>query len=251
MSLQLPTARRALLWEVAQRLPAGRSGVFRSGTGRGQQPVSVTRLEEGEFYEFEEPAARAFGEAVIEWAARVGGGRLTVTCPGSGEFRSHRHRWHKIAARFDAVRLLTLDPVNAALDLGTRVEAESLRGHPLRVYRLVLHEGKRPVVFVARYGRGAGRGRREALVGFFSFDSDVVGDVAEDVEAARHGAARDLGAFVERELVHLATVRVGRELKVCRERLQRLRRGEPVGKRTLGEVVRRAMALAMREEQAR
>ncbi|MCS7049554.1 MAG: hypothetical protein NZ483_09725 [Verrucomicrobiae bacterium] len=266
MSLRLPTARRALLWEVAQRLPAGRSGVYAvTGLRRGDvTALPVAGLREDEFYEFEEDAAHMFSEAVIEWAARTGGGRLTVTCPSDGEFRSHRHRWQKIALRFDAVRLLTTDPVDAASDLGTRVEAQPLRGHPLQSYRLVLREGKNPVVFVARYAAKRGGKRSARLSGFFSFDEGVVGDVAEDVELLRHRAARELTAFVQRELLHRAMLRVHAELESCRNQLEQLRgqmtsgtgkkragqREKPPGvfRSELEKITQRALAMLARRE---
>lgn len=254
MSVQLPSARRALLWEVSQRVPSGRSGVY---VARGLRvaeaiEVPVTKVEEDVFYEFEENTARAFADAVIEWAARTGGGRLTVTCPDDGEFRSHRHRWQKIALRFEAVRLLTVDPVDAASDLGTRVEAQSLRRHPMQSYRLVLREGKNPVVFVARYAAVRGRRRPIRLGGFLSLDAGVVGELAEEVELFRHRAVRELRTWAERELVHRTTQRVYAELVVCRKQWERLRRttAQPAGKkparvawRELEKIFQRALAM--------
>jgi hypothetical protein len=257
----VPTARRALLMELQQRLPPSRHVVQEAFSMDHGRPVFVRLpdLAADTFYVFDDITARALCDAVIELASHQNGGELTVTYPFHGELEAQQHRLQLLAPKLGGIRVLAVDPPRAAAVLAGRVNWYSIAGHPLARYRLALFEGARPMLVIARDQKPvmAGDGR---YLGFFTWNPDTIGEIAEDVERLLHGAATQMGTFARLEVLHRTTQQVSRELESYSRRVElairRVRRrpdvltparldkilGQAVAKmRELEEIPRRAM----------
>lgn len=217
----LPGPKRALLAEVQQRLPPARQNVqeaFSTDHGRAVM-VRLPALAANTFYYFDDITARAFCDAVIELASHQNGGELTVTYPFHGELGAQEHRLQLLAPKLTGIRVLAVDAPRSASVLAGRVNWHSIAGQPLARFRLALHEGPRPLLFVAREIKSAvAAGAR--YLGFFTFTPDIIGEIAEDVEQLLHGAGTQMAAFARLELLHRTTQRVSRELESYSRRVE-------------------------------
>ncbi len=257
----LPSPKRALLQEVQQRLPPSRHVVQEAFSADHGRPVMVRlpALSANTFYYCDDMIARAFCNAVIELASHQTGGDLTVTYPFHGELEAQEHRLQLLARKLTGIRVLAVDAPRKASALATRVRWYSIAGQPLARFRLALHDGHRPMLFIARDEKSA-LADRARYVGFFSFDPAVIGEIAEDLDQLLHGAATQMAAFARLELLHRTTQRVSHELESYSRRVElavrRARRrpdvltparldkilGQAVAKmRELEEIPRRAM----------
>jgi hypothetical protein len=83
---------RELLVDIQRRVPAGQGFVQEAFTSDHQHAVLV-KLHEASpdtFYWFDEILACAFFDAVVDWAGRQAGGRLTVSYTAFGEVQADR-----------------------------------------------------------------------------------------------------------------------------------------------------------------
>jgi hypothetical protein len=71
------------------------------------------------------------------------------------------------------------------------------------------------LLFIVREEGAAGR-----ALGFFSGDADVIGEIADEVDAVLHGQARRLPTFERLELLHETTQQVARELESYSRRME-------------------------------
>ncbi len=217
----LPSPKRALLTEVQQRLPPARQFVQEAFSADHGRPVMVRlpSLSASTFYYCDDMTARAFCDGVIELASHLNGGELTVTYPFHGELGAQEHRLQLLAPKLTGIRALAVDAPRKASVLAGRVTWHPIAGQPLAKFRLALHDGHRPMLFIARDTKSAAADGARYL-GFFTFDPDVIGEIAEDVEQLLHGAGTQMAAFARLELLHRTTQRVSRELESYSRRVE-------------------------------
>jgi hypothetical protein len=216
-----PDGTREILREVQARVPPGQRFAQEAFTSDHRRPVLVklNELQPDTFYVFDEITVCALCDAVVEWAARHGGGRLTVSFSAFGEWRAQRHRLQHRAPKFSTVRVLTVgDPAGRTLS-APRLEITITNSSILSKYRLALREGPRPVLFAGRElpGRSAPSGR---YLGFFTTDAETVDEVATDVDLAARGLTRRMATFERLELLHQTTQKVARELDSYSRRIE-------------------------------
>ncbi len=210
-----------ILRDVLARVPAGQRFAQEAFTSDHRRPVLVQlgELRPDTFYLFDELTAGALCDAMVEWAARHGGGRLTVCYSAFGEWRAQRNRLQHLAPRFSSVRVLTVgDPAGHAVN-APPLEVSVTNGGVLSKYRLALREGPRPVLFIGREttGRGAHASR---CLGFFTTDAETVDEVAADVDLAARGLTRRMATFERLQLLHQTTQKVARELESYSRRIE-------------------------------
>jgi len=211
---------RELLLELQRRVPAGQHFIQEAFSSEHRRPVMVKlgSLQPDTFYFFDEMTAVALGDTVIDWAARHGGARLTLTAPAFGEARARQHRLQHIAGKLGQIRLLAVGQPGPALAASTRIEVHSIAANPLARYRLALVEGSSPMLFVSREGTWKGADGLLSL-GFFTFDGATIDEMAEDIDLVLRGLARRLDSFERLELLHQATQRISRELESYSRRM--------------------------------
>jgi hypothetical protein len=217
-----------LLAEVRRRLPPSRCLLQEAYTSEHLRPVQVrlADVEPNTFYRFDEMAARGFCDAVIELAGADGGNRLTVAFPFLGEFRAQRHRLEHLTGKVRQIRVLAPGRAATADDW----ETHDTRDCVLARYRLALCEGTRPVVFICRESNRSTSRKSPRGLGFFTFESDMVEGIAEDIEQVLHGEAKRLPTFDKLSLLHQITQQVERELESYSRRMEqavRLARRRP------------------------
>jgi hypothetical protein len=110
------------------------------------------------------------------------------------------------------------DPNDAAGN-APRLDVRITNGGILSKYRLALHEGPRPVLFMGRE-IAARTGPHSRYLGFFTTDAETVDDVADDVDLAARGLARRLATFERLQLLHQTTQKVTRELESYSRRIE-------------------------------
>lgn len=216
---------RELLADVQQRVPAGQRFVQEAFTHDHRRPVLVKlgEISPDTFYWFDEITACALFDAVVDWAGRQAGGRLTVSYTAFGEVQAQSRRLQHAASKLDQIRVLAVGRPGKELAQVSRLECANTEGTPLARYRLALVDGPVPLVFLAREER-AGAGSRQQSLGFFSTDGDVVEEVADDVEALLRRQARRLETFEKLRLLHQTTQQVARELESYSRRLEQATR---------------------------
>jgi hypothetical protein len=212
---------REIMREAQRRVPAGQRFLQEAFTSDHHHPVLVklNDLQPDTFYIFDEMTACALCDAVMAWAARHGGGQLTVGYSAFGEWQAQQKRLLHIAGKFSAVRVLTVGDPSGKGAHAPRVEVRITNNGVLSKFRLALHEGRRPVVFICRElpGRPSDRGR---YVGFFSTDAETVDEVAADVDLAARGLARRMAGFDRLQMLHQTTQKVARELESYSRRIE-------------------------------
>lgn len=212
---------REILRGVQRRMPAGQRFVQEAFTTDHQQPVLI-KLNDAQpdtFYYFDEMTACALCESVMTWAARHGGGRLTVSYSAFGEWRTQRRRLQHIAAKFAAVRVLAVgDPMGPMAGVRS-FEVHNINGSALAKFRLALREGPRPMLFIGRElaGRAADHGR---CIGFFTGDPETVDEISGDIDLAARGLTRRMATFERLQLLHQTTQKVARELESYSRRME-------------------------------
>jgi hypothetical protein len=211
-----------LLVEVQRRLPAGQRFAQEAFTSEHRRPVMVKigDLRTETFYLFDETATRAFSDSVIELAGREPGGDLMVSYPFFGEFQSQQHRLQHLAKNLESVSVMSVGELRNRSVLPSRVEYHNVAGTPLARYRIALARGATPALFIARdmaRPRPTGDGR---VLGFFTFDADVVEQFGVEAEMLLSGLVTRLATFERLEQLHQTTQRVARELQSYSERME-------------------------------
>jgi len=205
---------RKLLCEVQRRVPAGQQLVQEAFATEHQRPVyaKLTDLLPDTFYWFDEFTTCAFREAVIDWAARSGNGRLTVSCSAFGELQAQQHRLQHIAGKFAGIRVLTVGVPKRVAGKATRMEIFSTKG-ALASYRIVLQEGRPGMLFIGREIRGR-------CLGLFTTDAETIDEIADDLEAVTCGMAQTLPSFDRLCVLHETTQRIEGELDDYSRRME-------------------------------
>jgi len=213
---------RELLVEVQRRLPASRQLVQEAFTSDHRRPVMVklSDLCPDTFYFFDEIAAHAFSDSVVEIASRHGHGRLTLSYQFYGEFRAQLRRLQRIAQRLDSIRVLAVGKLRTPAVLASRVEFRNIEGTPLTRYRLALNQNAHPLAFICCETHALRTSEQPRSLGFFTVDVETVEDLADDVEVLLSGMASRLNTFEKLELLHQTTQRVARELDSYSRRME-------------------------------
>ena len=211
---------RELLVEVQRRVPAGQRFVQEAFTSEHRRPVlvKISDLIPNTFYFFDEVTAAAFRDAVVEIASRDGGGRLLISYPFFGEFRAQQHRLERVANKVDKVVVLAANPAHKAGKRG--LDYRDISGNPLAGYGLSLKEGARPALFICREMHRFKTSENPRNLGFFTFDAEIIEDIAEDIETLVRGMDTKLDAFEKLELLHRTTQQVARELESYSRRME-------------------------------
>lgn len=205
---------REILRDVQRRVPADQQLVQEAFTTDHAQPVYVklSDITPDTFYWFDEFTTCAFREAVLDRAARSGGGRLTISCSAFGEFQAQQRRLQHIAGKLDGIRVLTIGvPVRAA-GKAPRLETFNTKG-VLASYRIVLQDGKSGLLFIGKEIRGR-------CLGLFTTDAEVISEVSDELEAVARGLAQTLPAFDRLWVLHETTQRIERELTEYSRRME-------------------------------
>ncbi len=204
---------REILREVRRRAPAGQRFLQEAFTTDHHCPIliKINDLRPETFYIFDDMTACVLCDAVVAWAARRVGGRLTVSYPAFGEWKAQQNRLLHVAGNFSAVRVLTVGQPPGTVGGGPGFDVRNTNGSILSKFRLVSHEGRHPMLFVCRTmaGRSQDSGRS---VGFFTCDPVTVDEVAGDVDMITRGMTRRMATFERLQLLHQTTQKVAREL---------------------------------------
>lgn len=212
---------REILRGVQRRMPAGQRFVQEAFTTDHQQPVLI-KLNDAQpdtFYYFDEMTACALCESVMTWAARHGGGRLTVSYAAFGEWRAQRRRLEHLAGKFSMVRVLAVgDPAGAVTGSGG-FDVRITNGSVLSKCRLAMREGRQPILFVCREVPG-NRDDRERYLGFITTDAETIDEMAADVDMVARGVARRMATFERLQLLHQTTQKITRELESYSRRIE-------------------------------
>ncbi len=197
----------AVLVDAERRLPTGQCLAQEAFTTEHDRPVLVklNELQADTFYWFNAMTASALFDAVVERAVQLGG-RLTVSHAAS-------RRLQHIAGKLDQVCILVDGRPGKELLHGTRLQCRNIAGTPLAAYRVALVEGDAPLLFIARE-------QRRRCLGFLTSDADIVGEIADDVDALLRGMGRRLDTFERLQRLHQTTQQVARELESYTRRLQ-------------------------------
>jgi len=211
---------RSLLIAVQRRVPAGQQFVQEAFTSDHRRPVMVKLNDAWPdiFYWFDEPAACAFFDAVVDWAMRQSTGRLTVSYTAAGEVQAQAHRLQLAASKLDEIRVLSVGEPGREIRLGARLECANTAGSPLARYRLAMAETPAPVMFVAR--EEPRRTTAQHSLGFVTCDADVIEELADEVEGLLRGQGRRLRTFERLEKLHETTQQVARELESYSRRME-------------------------------
>jgi hypothetical protein len=215
---------REILREVQRRVPAGQRFLQEAFTSDHRHPVLIklNDLQADTFYFFDELSVCAVCDAVVAWAARQAGGRLTVSYAAFGEWKAQQKRLQHIAQKFSSVRVLTIGDPRGTVAGAPGFEVRNINGSVLSKFRLALQEERRPVAFVCR--EVAGRGR---YLGFFTCDPVTVDELADDVELIARGLSRRMATFERLQMLHQTTQQVTRELESYARRMElAIRRAE-------------------------
>jgi hypothetical protein len=155
-----------ILRDVQRRVPAGQRFLQEAFTSDHRHPVLIklNDLRTDTFYYFDEMLACVLCDAVVAWAARHGGGRLTVSFSAFGEWKAQRNRLQHVASKFSAIRVLTVGKPNGAVAGGDGFDVRNIHGSILSKFRIVLREGTRPILFVGREVAGRSNDHRRFLV---------------------------------------------------------------------------------------
>lgn len=212
---------RDILREAQRRVPAGQRTVQEAFTVEHGQPVRVklSELLPDTFYHFDEFAAGAFREAVLDWASRHGNGRVTVSCSAFGEFRAQQHRFEHLAGRVESLRVLAVGTPERFAAKGAGIEVVNTNGGVLSNYRVAMKEGLPAVLFISHEVRSRTVDAPRSL-GFFTGDAATIDEVADDIEAVLNGRARTVRSFDRLKLLHQTTQRVTRELASYSRRME-------------------------------
>ena len=210
-----------VLTDALRRMPAAPRFVQEafSTDHRHVVQVKLNDIATDTFYWFEEIPVCAFFDAVVDWAVRQGGGKLTVSYTMFGEAKAQEHRLQHAAGKLDGVCVLSVGRTGKELMGGARIECVNTNGTPLARYRIALAEGKTPLLFICREEAPSKSGRQRSL-GFCTSDADVVEEIADDIEALVRGQARALETFEKLELLHQTTQQVTRELESYSRRME-------------------------------
>ncbi len=197
---------REILRDVQRRAPAGRRFLQEAFTSDHRHPVLIklNDLRADTFYFFDEVAACALCHAVVGWAARHGGGKLTVSYTAFGEWQAQQKRLQHVAGKLIG---------------GGSLDVRITNGSVLSKFRLALREGRRPVLFIGREVAGRATDRSRYL-GFFTCDAETVDEVAADVDLVARGLMRRMATFERLQLLHQTTQKVARELDSYSRRME-------------------------------
>src|ERR1043166_442559 len=211
---------RALVLDVQRRVPASQRAVQEAFTTEHRRPVLVRLpdLRTDTFYHFDEITACAFGDAIAEFAARYGNGRLTLSYSVYGEFQAQQHRLQRIASKVKQLRILTVGAPNR-VTTDSSFGVFNTTGTVLAGYRIAIKEGTPSVLFVCRDGASKS-GDRQRSLGFFTCDSETVDELADDVELLLRGLTTRFATFERLQLLHETTQRVARELENYSQRME-------------------------------
>jgi hypothetical protein len=212
---------RELLRELQRRVPAGPRFVQEAFTSDHRHPVMIklNDLRPDTFYVLDEITTCALCDAIVEWTARHGGGRLTVSYSAFGEWRAQQKRLQHLASKFAGVRVLAVGAQSGHVAGEVGLEVRSTVGTSLTKFRIAMREGRQPVLFVAREApsRTADQVR---YLGFFTTDAETVDEVAEDIDVVARGLARRMASFERLQMLHQTTQRVTRELESYSRRME-------------------------------
>jgi len=199
-----------LLGEVQRRLPGVRF-LQEAFTSDHRRPVLVrfSEIAPETFYLFDEIAVHTFRDAVIELAARDGGGRLTVSFPLHGEFQAQKQRLERVADKLGRIRVLTVGHVPSSAGDDAAISFHNIAANLLARYSFAINEGVRPLLFICRDG-----------LGFFSVDGYLIEEIADEVELMLRGMVTTLGTFERLETLHQTTQRISRELESYSRRVE-------------------------------
>lgn len=213
---------RELLAEAQRRLPADQRVIQEAFTTDHRRPVLVKigGLTSNTFYYLDDVASHAFSEAVIELSAANAAGRLTVSYPFHGELRAQQHRLQHLAAHSKSIRVLGIDSLGKGSGLPSGVEFCDISRSPLARFRIALKEGPYPMLFICRDRRQSPISDGPRTLGFFTFDAEIIEDIAEDIDQILHGLSAQLTAFERLEVLHRTTQRVTRELESYSRRME-------------------------------
>lgn len=213
---------RELLAETQQRLPADKRVIQEAFTTDHRRPVLVNigGLTANTFYYLDDIASHAFSDALIELAAGHSHGKLTVSYPFNGEFRAQQHRLQHIASRLDSIRVLTVDAIAKPAVLASGVEVRDIARTPLARFRIAMKQDVHPMLFICRDTRQSPISDGPRSIGFFTFDPDIIEEIADDIAQILHGLSTHLTAFERLEVLHRTTQRVSRELESYSRRME-------------------------------
>ncbi len=211
-----------LLAAVEERLPSTKRRLREAFTSDHRRPVliPISKLSTNTFYYLDDISAHAFSEAVTECCSYQTGGSLTVSYPFAGEFRAQQHRLQHLAPKFRSIRVLGIDSPNRRLPLGSGVEYQCIDHQRLARYRIALEQERWPVLFIARDTRRSPLAEGPSSLGFFTFDSDIIEDIAEDLDQILHGMAQRMTTFRRLESLHRTTQKITRELESYSRRME-------------------------------
>ena len=181
--------------------------------------IKLNELQRETFYLFDEMTTCAICDAVVTWAARHGGGDLTVSYSAFGEWRSQQNRLRHLAGKFSTVRVLAVGDAARPVAAGSGFDVRITNGSVLSKFRLAMREGHRPILFVARAmtGRGTDEGR---YVGFLTTDAETIDEVAGDVDLVARGLSKRMATFERLQLLHQTTQKITRELESYSRRIE-------------------------------
>lgn len=210
-----------ILREMQRRMPAGQRFLQEAFTTDHRRPVlvKVNDLRLDTFYILDEMSACALCDAVVEWAARHGGGRLTVSYSAFGEWQAQKKRLQHLAGKFSAVRVLAVGGSAGRGGGSQGLEVRNTTGSALAKFRLAVREGKPSLLFICREmpGRPTGDSR---YLGFLTSDAETVDEVASDVDLVARGLTRRMATFERLQELHQTTQRVTRELESYSRRME-------------------------------
>jgi hypothetical protein len=172
------------------------------------------------FYWLDEMAASSLFDAVLDWSAKQTGASLTLSYTVSGALESQHHRLQHIAGKLDQIRILAtgLPCKNTLRD--ARIEYRDTTGTPLAQYRIALVESRTPRLFIAREKQRSTPSGITRSLGFITSNTEIINEIADDIDALAHGMGRRLEIFERLEKLHQTTQRVTRELESYSRRLQ-------------------------------
>jgi hypothetical protein len=134
-----------------------------------------------------------------------------------GELQAQQHRLQLLAGKLERIRVLAIGQRSGPATHG--IELHDTADSVLSQYRISLKEGPRPIVFIGREVTRVRATEAPRYLGFFSYDSETVAEIADDIELLIRKLTSRMATFEKLALLHQTTQRVTRELESYSRRM--------------------------------
>ena len=177
--------------------------------GKAGLPLREWELKDNTFYQFHADAILALGNAVVDLALEEADGSLLACCQDYGHFEMQREQYGNLANTIDGVEILA---AGALPPRSRHIRFLEDRKGACRAYWSVLYEGSRhKAMLLARQINRAQAFEEKEFVGFYTFNSWLIGRLRQELLDLARGRVPVLREFTRQEAIDQAAKQIKME----------------------------------------